>query len=160
MEKTIFDEEKYFEKMDEYFRACNYLSVAQLYLMDNVLLERELRLNDVKPNVVGHWGTAPGQNFIYIHLNRVINKYKQHMIYISGPGHGGQAIVSNVYLEGTYSEVYPNIKKVFKNYVNNFHFLEEYHHMLRQKHLVLFMKVGSLGILLHTLMVLYLITQI
>ena len=109
MEKTIFDEEKYFKKMDEYFRACNYLSVAQLYLMDNVLLDRELRLSDVKPNVVGHWGTAPGQNFIYVHLNRVINKYKQHMIYISGPGHGGQAIVSNVYLEGTYSEVYTNI---------------------------------------------------
>ncbi len=109
MEKTMFDDDKYFEKMDEYFRACNYLSVAQLYLMDNVLLDRELRLSDVKPNVVGHWGTAPGQNFIYIHLNRVINKYKQHMIYISGPGHGGQAVVSNVYLEGTYSEFYPNI---------------------------------------------------
>ena len=109
MEKRKEIDKKLLYKMDEYFRACNYLSVAQLYLLDNPLLERELRLSDVKPNVVGHWGTAPGQNFIYVHLNRAIKKYDQDMIYISGPGHGGQAIVANVYLEGTYSEVYPNI---------------------------------------------------
>jgi len=109
MEKRKEIDKKLLYKMDEYFRACNYLSVAQLYLLDNPLLERELRLSDVKPNVVGHWGTAPGQNFIYVHLNRAIKKYNQDMIYISGPGHGGQAIVANVYLEGTYSEVYPNI---------------------------------------------------
>ena len=97
------------EKIDAYFRACNYLSVAQLYLLDNPLLKRPLKITDIKPNVVGHWGTAPGQNFVYVHLNRIIKKYDLNMIYISGPGHGGQAVVSNVYLEGTYSEVYPNI---------------------------------------------------
>ncbi len=96
-------------KMDMFFRATNYLSVAQLYLLDNPLLRRKLTINDIKPNVVGHWGTAPGQNFVYLHLNRIIKKYDLNMIYISGPGHGGQAMVANTYLEGTYSEVYPNI---------------------------------------------------
>ena len=95
--------------MDEYFRVLNYLSVAQLYLLDNPLLRRKLSINDVKPNVVGHWGTAPGQNFIYMHLNRVIRKYNLKMIYISGPGHGGQAMVANNYLEGVYSKFYPEI---------------------------------------------------
>ena len=110
-------------KIDKYFRACNYLSVGQLYLLDNPLLKRPLSLNDIKPHVVGHWGTVPGQNFIYVHLNRVIKKYDLDMFYVSGPGHGGNAIVSNVYLEGTYSEVYPNItedeegmKKLFKQF--------------------------------------------
>ena len=112
-----------FEKMDAYFRAANYLSLGQLYLKDNPLLRRKLTINDIKPNVVGHWGTAPGQNFIYVHLNRIINKYDLDMIYISGPGHGGQAMVSNTYLEGSYSEIYPNItedelglKKLFKQF--------------------------------------------
>lgn len=95
--------------MDEYFRVLNYLSVAQLYLLNNPLLRRELTINDIKPNVVGHWGTAPGQNFIYMHLNRVIKKYDLNMIYISGPGHGGQAMVANNYLEGVYSQFYPEI---------------------------------------------------
>jgi len=95
--------------MDEYFRVLNYLSVAQLYLLDNPLLRRELKIEDVKPNVVGHWGTAPGQNFIYMHLNRIIKKYNLKMIYISGPGHGGQAMVANNYLEGVYSKYYPEI---------------------------------------------------
>ena len=95
--------------MDEYFRVLNYLSVAQLYLLDNPLLRRKLSINDVKPNVVGHWGTAPGQNFIYMHLNRAIKKYNLKMIYISGPGHGGQAMVANNYLEGVYSKFYPEI---------------------------------------------------
>ena len=109
--------------IDAYFRACNYLSVGQLYLRNNPLLRKPLELSDIKANIVGHWGTVPGQNFIYTHLNRVINKYDLDMIYISGPGHGGNAIVSNVYLEGTYSEFYPNItedeqgmKKLFKQF--------------------------------------------
>lgn len=112
-----------FEKINAYFRACNYLSLGQLYLKDNPLLKRPLTIDDVKPNVVGHWGTAPGQNFVYVHLNRIIKKYNLDMIYVSGPGHGGQAMVANTYLEGTYSEVYPNItedeeglKKLFKQF--------------------------------------------
>jgi len=96
-------------KMDAYFRALNYLSVAQLYLLDNPLLRRELRIEDIKPNVVGHFGTAPGQNFIYMHCNRIIKKFNLRMIYISGPGHGGQAMVANNYLEGVYSRFYPEI---------------------------------------------------
>ena len=95
--------------MDEYFRVLNYLSVAQLYLLDNPLLRRPLEITDIKPNVVGHWGTAPGQNFIYLHLNRIIRKNKLKMIYLSGPGHGGQAMVANNYLEGVYSKFYPQI---------------------------------------------------
>lgn len=118
---TLTEEEV--KSLDGYFRACNYLSVGQLYLLDNPLLKRPLSLKDIKPNVVGHWGTVPGQNFIYTHLNRIIKKYDLDMIYISGPGHGGNAIVANTYLEGTYSEVYPNItedeeglKKLFKQF--------------------------------------------
>ena len=108
MQETYLDKDL-LNKMDMYFRACNYLSVAQLYLLDNPLLRRKLTINDIKPNVVGHWGTAPGQNFVYLHLNRIIKKYDLNMIYISGPGHGGQALVTNTYFEGTYSEIYPNI---------------------------------------------------
>lgn len=96
-------------KMDAYWRAANYLSVGQIYLYDNPLLREPLKLSHVKPTLLGHWGTTPGQNFIYVHLNRVIKKYDLDMIYISGPGHGGPALVGNTYLEGTYSEVYPNI---------------------------------------------------
>ena len=100
---------KELKKMDAYFRALNYLSVAQLYLLDNPLLRRQLTINDIKPNVVGHWGTAPGQNFIYMHLNRIIKKNNLKIIYISGPGHGGQAMIANNYLEGVYSKYYPQI---------------------------------------------------
>ena len=96
-------------KMNAYFRALNYLSAAQLYLLDNPLLKRPLNINDIKPNVVGHWGTVPGQNFIYMHLNRIIKKNDLKMIYLSGPGHGGQAMVANNYLEGVYSKFYPEI---------------------------------------------------
>jgi xylulose-5-phosphate/fructose-6-phosphate phosphoketolase len=96
-------------KMDAYWRAANYLSVGQIYLYDNPLLRAPLQLSHVKPTLLGHWGTTPGQNFIYVHLNRVIKKYDLDMIYISGPGHGGPALVSNTYLEGVYSKVYPNI---------------------------------------------------
>src|SRR6202045_1616622 len=96
-------------RMDAYWRAANYLSVGQLYLYDNPLLKKPLELSHVKPLVVGHWGTTPGQNFIYVHLNRVIKKYDLDMFYVAGPGHGGPAIVGQTYLEGTWSEVYPNV---------------------------------------------------
>ena len=116
-------ETKELKKIDAYFRAANYLSACQMYLLDNPLLKRKLTLKDIKPNVVGHWGTVPGQNFIYTHLNRVIKKYNLNMIYISGPGHGGQVTVSNTYLEGSYTEIYPAItqdedglKKLFKQF--------------------------------------------
>jgi xylulose-5-phosphate/fructose-6-phosphate phosphoketolase len=99
------------EKIHAYWRAANYLSVAQIYLYNNPLLRKPLALSDVKPMLLGHWGTTPGQNFIYAHLNRAINKFDLNMIYISGPGHGGPALVANTYLEGTYSEVYPNISQ-------------------------------------------------
>ncbi|HXT40775.1 MAG TPA: phosphoketolase family protein [Candidatus Angelobacter sp.] len=110
-------------KMDAYWRAANYLSVGQIYLYDNPLLKRPLALADVKHMLLGHWGTTPGQNFIYVHLNRVIKKYDLDMIYVSGPGHGGPAVMANTYLEGTYSEIYPNIsqdeaglQKLFKQF--------------------------------------------
>ena len=99
------------QKMDAYWRAANYLSVGQIYLRDNPLLKEPLTLAHVKHMLLGHWGTTPGQNFIYVHLNRIIKKYDLDMIYISGPGHGGPAVVSNTYIEGTYSEVYPNISR-------------------------------------------------
>jgi xylulose-5-phosphate/fructose-6-phosphate phosphoketolase len=98
-------------KMNAYWRAANYLSVGQLYLYDNPLLKEPLKLEHVKPLVVGHWGTTPGQNFIYVHLNRIIKKYSLNMFYVAGPGHGGPALVANTYLEGTYSELYPNISQ-------------------------------------------------
>jgi xylulose-5-phosphate/fructose-6-phosphate phosphoketolase len=99
------------ERIDRYWRAANYLSVGQLYLYDNPLLKRPLELSDVKPLVVGHWGTTPGQNFIYVHLNRVITSHDLDMIYVAGPGHGGPALVGNTYLEGSYSEIYPNVSQ-------------------------------------------------
>jgi len=99
------------QRMDAYWRAANYVSVGQIYLYDNPLLKRPLELSDVKPLVVGHWGTTPGQNFIYVHLNRIIKKYDLDMFYIAGPGHGGPALVGNTYLEGTYSEIYPDISQ-------------------------------------------------
>ncbi|GAA4396858.1 phosphoketolase family protein [Tsukamurella soli] len=98
-------------RMDAYWRAANYLSVGQIYLYDNPLLRRPLVLSDVKPLVVGHWGTTPGQNFIYVHLNRIITKYDLDMFYIAGPGHGGPALVANTYLEGSYSEIYPAVSQ-------------------------------------------------
>ncbi len=111
------------QKLDAYWRAANYLSVGQIYLFANPLLKRPLVLSDIKHMLLGHWGTTPGQNFIYVHLNRVIKKYDLDMIYVSGPGHGGPAVVANTYLEGTYSEVYPNIgqdeaglQKLFKQF--------------------------------------------
>ncbi len=95
--------------MDAYWRAANYLSIGQIYLLDNPLLKKPLKLAHIKPRLLGHWGTTPGLNFIYVHLNRVIQEYNLNMLYITGPGHGGPGLVANAYLEGTYSEVYPNI---------------------------------------------------
>ena len=97
------------EKIDAYFRAANYLAAGELYLKDNPLLKEPLKLEHIKNKLVGHWGTTPGQNFCYAHLNRIIKKNNLDMIFISGPGHGGGAAYSNVYLEGTYSEIYPEI---------------------------------------------------
>jgi len=121
MERVLKVEE--LEKIDSYFRATNYLAAAELYLKDNPLLKEPLKLEHIKSKLVGHWGTTPGQNFCYVHLNRIINKYNLNMIFISGPGHGGGAAYSNVYLEKTYSEVYPKItydedglKKLFKRF--------------------------------------------
>src|SRR2546422_1927571 len=109
--------------IDRYWRAANYLSVGQIYLLDNPLLKQPLTLEHIKPRLLGHWGTTPGLNFIYVHLNRVIKKYDLNMMYICGPGHGGPGIVANTYLDGTYSEAYPNIsqdeegmKKLFKQF--------------------------------------------
>ncbi len=99
------------QKMDAYWRAANYLSVGQIYLHDNPLLRSPLALAHVKRMLLGHWGTTPGQNFVYTHLNRIIKKYDLDMMYVSGPGHGGPAVVSHTYLEGTYSEVYPHISR-------------------------------------------------
>ena len=115
--------QKELQLVDAYWRAANYLSVGQIYLLDNPLLKESLTLQHIKPRLLGHWGTTPGLNFIYVHLNRAIKTYDLNMIYIAGPGHGGPGVVANTYLEGTYSEVYPNIsqdaegmKKLFKQF--------------------------------------------
>ena len=119
--KTLSDKE--LEILNNYFNATNYLAVGQLYLLNNPLLKEPLTMNDIKPRVVGHFGTIPGSNFIFTHLNRVITKYDLNMIYFVGPGHGGQVAVTNAYLDGTYTEIYPNItqdekglKKLFKQF--------------------------------------------
>src|SRR5262249_32431328 len=98
-------------RMDAYWRAANYLSVGQIYLLANPLLRERLRFEHTKPRLLGHWGTTPGLNFIYVHMNRLINDRELDAIFVTGPGHGGPGIVANVYLEGTYSEVYPNISQ-------------------------------------------------
>lgn len=114
---------KLLKQIDAYWRAANYLSVGQIYMLDNPLLKDSLGLKHIKPRLLGHWGTTPGLNFIYVHLNRIIKEHDLNMIYIAGPGHGGPGLVANTYLEGTYSEVYPNIsqdaegiKKLFKQF--------------------------------------------
>jgi len=121
MPETLTKEE--LKLIDAYWRAANYLSVGQIYLYDNPLLKKPLSKEHIKPRLLGHWGTTPGLNFIYVHLNRVIKARDLDMIYITGPGHGGPALVANAYLEGTYSVVYPNIsldeeglKKLFKQF--------------------------------------------
>jgi len=121
MAKEITSEEV--SLLDKYFRAANYLSACQLYLLDNPLLKQPLEKKHIKKKIVGHWGTVPAQNFVYTHLNRIIKKYNLDMIYVSGPGHGGNFLTSNTYLEGSYSEKYPNVsmdedgmKKLFKQF--------------------------------------------
>src|SRR4030042_5925857 len=99
------------KKMDAYWRAANYLSVGQIYLYGNPLLKEPLTLEHIKPRLLGHWGTTPGLNFLYVHLNRIIKKYDLNMIYLTGPGHGGPGLVANTYLEGTYSELYPTVSR-------------------------------------------------
>ncbi|WP_277903650.1 phosphoketolase family protein [Enterococcus lactis] len=118
-----YSSKEYFDKMTAWWRAANYLSVGQIYLKDNPLLRRTLKPEDVKKHPIGHWGTIPGQNFIYVHLNRIINKYDLNMFYIEGPGHGGQVMVSNAYLDGIYTEIYPEVtedetgmQKLFKRF--------------------------------------------
>ena len=115
--------EEMLEKMNAYWRAANYLSAGQLYLLDNPLLKKPLSMDQIKKKIVGHWGTVPGQNFVYIHCNRAIKRYDLDMILLSGPGHGGNFLIANTYLDGSYSEVYPNIsqdeegmKKMFKQF--------------------------------------------
>ena len=141
------------DKMDAYWRASNYLSAGQLYLLDNPLLKKPLSMDQIKKKIVGHWGTVPGQNFIYVHCNRVIKRYDLDMILLSGPGHGGNFMIANTYLEGSYSEIYPNIsqdeegmKKMFKATV-------------LRKLQVLSTKVASLVILSLMHLVQYLITR-
>ena len=118
-----YDSKEYLETVDAYWRAANYLSVGTLFLMHNPLLRRELKPSDVKPKPIGHWGTIVPQNFIYAHLNRVIKKYNVNMFYIEGSGHGGQVMVNNSYLDGSYTEIYPEITqdeagmaKLFKHF--------------------------------------------
>lgn len=155
--------QEYLKKMDAYWRAANYLGAAQLYLLDNPLLREPLTMDHIKKKIVGHWGTVPGQNFVYVHLNRVIKKYDQDMILISGPGHGGNFFVANTYLEGTYSEVYPNIGEDMdglKNCVNSFLFRAVSQAMLHRKLLVPSTRAVSLDIHWHTLLVRYLTTRI
>ena len=96
-------------RIDRYWRAANYLSVGQIYLLDNPLLREPLRPEHVKPRLLGHWGTTPGLNFIYAHMNRAIKRWDLDAIFIAGPGHGGPAVLANVYLEGTYTEIYPDV---------------------------------------------------
>ena len=109
--------------MHAYWRAANYLSAGQIYLYANALLREPLKIGHIKPRLLGHWGTTPGLNFIYLHFNRLIKKHGLNVIYIAGPGHGGPGLVANTYLEGTYSEVYPDIsqteegmRKLFKQF--------------------------------------------
>ncbi len=111
------------KKIDAYWRAAKYLSIGQIYLFDNPLLTEPLKVEHIKPRLLGHWGTTPGLNFVYVHLNRVIKRDDLNIIYICGPGHGGPGMVANTYLEGTYSEFFPNItqdaegmKRLFKQF--------------------------------------------
>src|SRR5215813_5209158 len=98
-------------KIDRYWRAANYLSVGQIYLYNNPLLKQPLKLAHIKPRLLGHWGTTPGLNFIYVHLNRLIKERDLNVLYMAGPGHGGPGLVANTYLEGTYSQTYPDVSE-------------------------------------------------
>ena len=124
-------------KMNAYWRAANYLSACQLYLLDNPLLKKPLTMDMVKKKIVGHWGTVPGQNFVFVHLNRAIKRYDLDLILLSGPGHGGNFYIANDYLDGSYSEIYPNIsedvdgmQKLFKQFSSRAAFLLTAHRRL------------------------------
>ena len=151
------------QKMDTYWRAANYLSAGQLYLLDNPLLRKPLTMDHVKKKIVGHWGTVPGQNFVWTHCNRVIKRYDLDMIYISGPGHGGNFQIANTYIDGTYSEIYPNIsqdvegmQKMFKHSHSHVEYQVTVHRRLQ----VQLMKVENLVIQSLMRLVPYLITRI
>src|SRR6476659_6562392 len=107
MSRTLSDQD--LTALDRYWRAANYLTVGQIYLQDNALLQEPLRPEHIKPRLLGHWGTSPGLSLVYVHLNRLIRERDVNVVYVAGPGHGGPAILANVYLEGTYSEVYPEV---------------------------------------------------
>ena len=150
-------------KMDAWWRAANYLAAGQLYLLDNPLLREPLKREHVKHKIVGHWGTVPGQNFVYTHLNRVIKRYDLDMIYISGPGHGGNFMVANTYMEGSYSEVYPNVSQDtegMKNCLSSSHSRAVFQATLHPKHRVQSTKAVSLVTHLHTHSVRYSIIPI
>ena len=110
MEKGSLSSEE-LRKMNAYWHAANYLSAGQIYLYDNPLLKSPLKLEHIKPRLLGHWGTTPGLNFLYLHLNRIIKKNDLNIIFIAGPGHGAPGVIANTYLEGTYTEIYPNISQ-------------------------------------------------
>ena len=144
------------EKMNAYWRAANYLSAGQLYLLDNPLLKEPLTMDQIKKKIVGHWGTVPGQNFIYVHCNREIKRYDLDMILLSGPGHGGNFLIANTYLEGSYSEVYPNISQDEEGSHSHVEFRVTVH----QRHQDLSTKVESLDTLSLMHSVLYSTTRI
>ena len=139
--------EKQLRLLDAYWRAANYLSVGQIYLRDNPLLREPLRIEHVKPRLLGHWGTTPGLNFIYAHLNRIIRERDLDAIFIAGPGHGGPGVVANGYLEGTYSEIYPHISRDIGGTASgcsrSSRIRAEFQAMLRRKRRDRFMKAES-----------------
>ena len=140
-------------KMHAYWRAANYLSVGQIYLYENPLLREALKIGHIKPRLLGHWGTTPGLNFIYVHFNRLIKKHALNVIYITGPGHGGPGLVANTYLEGTYSVFYPHIPMSadgMKRIEHSSPFPEAFPAMWLLKHPDQFMKVESSDIPLRT----------
>ena len=160
---SIYNEQNYLDEMNAWWRAANYLSACQLYLLDNPLLRRPLEMNDVKKKIVGHWGTVPGQNFVTVNCNRVIKKYNLDMILLSGPGHGGNFFIANDYLDGSYSEIYPNItqdEKGLQKLFKQFSFPGGVPSHCAPETQVPSMKAASLAILLPMALVLFLTTQI
>lgn len=138
--------EEELRKMHAYWRAANYLSAGQIYLYANPLLREPLKIEHIKPRLLGHWGTTPGLNFIYVHFNRLIKKHDLNVIYVTGPGHGGPGLVANTYLEGTYSELYPNISQTedgLQNYSSSSPSPEAFPVTSHRKRRAPFMKVAN-----------------
>ena len=151
------------EKMNAYWRAANYLSAGQLYLLDNPLLKKPLTMDQIKKKIVGHWGTVPGQNFVYVHCNRAIKRYDLDMILLSGPGHGGNFMIANTYLEGPTARstrTSARMKRVCRRCSSSSHSLVEYRATVHQRLRVLSTRVVSWVILSRMHLVLYLITRI